>query len=392
MYVVAQLKDKIKGLLGNIDITKIPDFNGAIERAARSMSQKITIPEAGGRRPYLVYDQVFDNVAPPTIFGGAVVDFRPQGVVRTPWDDTYRQQVMAFDQTKCLLSNGVALTFEWRNGVPIMRVAKTRAPTSTLIDPMDSITGWVAGGHATSLALDSQVYYQSPYALRFSASTSGDSYLEKTLTNTIDLTNYKGVGMVFLALYTPDATDLTSISLRLGSSSANYVLASATQGFVGAWWANDYLLVALDLSQVTTVGTPDFTKMNYVRVTATTTTAINNIRFGRLFVGLGAPYELLFKTAAIFLDSSGNPSSQITSDNDQIILNDAAFTILEHEGAITAYMNSGGSQASGQVAALAGNLNGARTRTGAVIQLGLYDLYRAANPSEALETVGNWYE
>lgn len=392
MYVVAQLKNKAKGLLANIDLTKVPDVNGAIERAGRSMSQKMTIPEAGGRQPYLLYDQVFDNIAPTSIFGGAIVDLRPQGVTRTQWDDTYRQQVMAFDQTKCELTNGVAVTFEWRNGVPIMRVAKTRAPFSTLIDPMDALTGWVAGGHAASLALDSQVYYQSPSALRFNATTLGDSYLEKTLTNTINLSAYQGVGMVFLALYTPSATNLSSVSIRLGSSSANYVLASATQGFVGAWWANDYLLVALDLSQVTTVGTPDFTKINYVRATVTTAAAISNIRLGRLFVGLGAPYELIFKTAAIFLNSAGVASSQISSDNDQIILNDSAFNIFEHESAIALYMNSGGSMSAPQVVQLEAALNGSRTRTGQVIALGLYDLYKAANPSEVVPVVGNWYE
>lgn len=392
MYVVAQLKDKIAGLLTGIrDIEKVPDINGAIERASRVMSQKISIPEAGGRQSYLLYNGVFDNVAPETIFGGAIVDLRPQGVSRTSFDEVYRQQIKTFDMTKCRLPNGVEVTFEWRNGIPVMRVAQTRATPLAILDPMNATTGWTAGGHATGLALDSQVYYEQPAALRFNASTIGDSYLEKTLSNTVDLSSYAGIGMVFLAIYTPDAADLSSLTIRLGSNNANYIQVTVSEGFVGDFWADEYQLVGFDLSTATTVGTPDFTKIDYIRTTATVGAIINNIRFGKIFAALGSPYELLFKTAAIFL-ADGVTASTITDNNDQIILNDAAFTILEHEAAIAAYMNSGGSTSAQQVVALQGALNGARARNGQVIQLGLYDLYRAENPSETLVILGNFYE
>ncbi len=39
-----------------------------------------------------------------------------------------------------------------------------------------------------------------------------------------------------------------------------------------------------------------------------------------------------------------------------------------------------------------GVLNGARARNGGVITLGLYDQYRANNPSEQIRQIGSWYD
>lgn len=390
MYVVAQLKDRIAGLLTGVDITKVPDVNGAIERAARVMAQKISIPEATNRAVVTLYDSVFDYTAPSTIFGGSVVDIRPQGVSRTPLDYVYRQPIALFDRTKCFLPNGVAVTFEYDNGVPRMRVVSVRTTPSIMLDPMTATTGWVAGGTASGLVLDQTVYYQSPGSLRFNLTGAGSGYIEKTLQSSVNMTAYNGVGVVFLAIDTQDIIDLTSFSIRLGSSSVNYVTVSATQGFIGAFQVNDWTLVAFNLAGASTTGSPNFAAIQYVRAIATTTASIVNMRFGNLFAALPSPYEILYKSAAVF-SANGVPSSQITSDNDTIILNDQAYTILEHEGAIATYMNGGGTAANAQVASLEGALNGARAKNGAVLNLGLYDLYRADNPSEVLETIGNWY-
>lgn len=390
MYVVAQLKDRVAGLLTGVDIPTVPDINGALERASRTMAQKITVPEGSGRQLYMLYANVYDYLAPTSIFGGALTDFRPQGVSRTPYDEVYRVQVETFDQTKAMLPNGIEVTFEYRAGVPIMRAVTPRTVNSLLLDAMNATTGWAVGGSASGLAVDSTVYYKSPAALRFTLTGNSVGYIEKTLANAIDFTTYAGVGVGFLALRIPSA-GLSSVELRIGSNSTNYYALSQTAGFLGTWTVGNYLLVAFDLSLAATTGTPTVTAIKYVRVTFTHASTLTNIRVGQLFCSLPSPFELLFKSAAIF-NVNGALSSQITSDNDQIVLNDSAYTIYEYESAIAAYMNSGGSLASPIVSSITSILNGARARNGQVITLGLYDLYRAANPSEIIQTNGNYYE
>jgi len=273
MKIVSQLQDDLTGILSGFDLDQCTNLYGSLERAIRTMSQRAFVPEATGRQPYMLFDGVFNYEAPETIFGGTLNDLRPQGISRQPWDFVYKQPIELFDLTKALLPNGYQVTFEWNKGQPIMRVAQHRAQAHVLIDPMSQVSGWTAGGNATGLALDATVYYASPGALRFNISAAGDSYIEKTLESPLQITSYEGVASIFLAIDTPSADELTDITVRLGSDSSNYVEVAVSEGFMGPWTADEYLLVALDLSTATTTGTPDFDNIQYTRVTATTTAA-----------------------------------------------------------------------------------------------------------------------
>lgn len=391
MKTVGNLKDSVGALLTGINLNNVSNLDGAIERAARTLVQKADIPEASGRQSITLYSGVYDYTAPSTIFGGALLDFRPQGASRTQFDYVYKEPIELFDRTKKLLPNGYALTFEYRNGTPRMRVVSPKPTPRVILDPLSATTGWTAGGSASSLALDSSIYYESTGSLRMTLTGASSGYIEKTLTNSVDLTTYQGVGVVFVAIYTPSATDLTSINIRLGSSSSNYYSVSNTTGFLGAWLANDWTLVALDLSQATTTGSPTITAIDYVRVTATHGATLTNFRVGALFISLPSAHEVLFQSSAIFM-ATDTPSLTITTDKDSILLNEAAYTLLEYESAMTIAVQAGGTLNNGLVQMLNQQLHGTRARNGAMIQAGLYDMYRADNPSQELRMVGTYYE
>lgn len=390
---VAQLKAGVAGLLSGVDLSDVVDQNNAIERAVRTLTQKVYIPEQ--MNPYFLtlYPNVYNYNAPSDIFGNMFVDLQPQGISRTALDMVYRQPVEVFDRLKLYTSLGYDVTFEYSAGVPTMRIAQRKANQSVLLDPMNEVSGWVVGGTASGLAEDDVVFYQSPSSLRFNLAT-GVGSLSITETYSQDLTSYIGVGKVFLAAYIPLAANLTQIELRIGSSPSNYYSVIATAAFLGAFQSNDFnSLIAFDLSTATKVGSPVITAMNFNEVLFTTTATINNMRVGQLFIGLGVPHKLLYQTDAVFVSNATKALSQtITSDQDTIILNDSAYNLLEHEAALTIALQNGGTLSSGRVSEINALLNGTRTRTGIVVTLGLYDLYRGANPSEEIKTVGNWYE
>jgi hypothetical protein len=282
------------------------------------------------------------------------------------------------------------VSFKSDNGVNIMRVAETRATQKVLIDDMSQTTGWVASGTASTPIVDSTYFYQSPASLRFNATGSGTATLTKTLTNPLSISSYEDVGVVFLAFELPTSTNLTSIELRLGSSATNYNSVTATHGFLGAWQSDTFFLVAFDLSQSSQVGTPNFSAINYVQINIAHTATITNTRVGYLFISLPTPYEILFQSAAIF-SHNGTLSNTITDDNDTIILNDAAYTIYEHEAAFTVALQSTGRLGAGVMDGISQVLHGIKGPGGAIVQMGLYDQYRADNPSEELRMVGNYY-
>lgn len=388
MRNVSYLKASVAGLVSGVNLNDVTNLYGAIERAARKVVQKAAPPEASGRQNYMLYNGVYDYPAPASIFGGSFFDLRPQGVVRAPIDYPYKKPILAFDMTKALASDGCEVTFEYRVGVPIMRVAQARAQAKVTLDLMDETDGWTASGSASGLAQDTTVFYQEPASLRFTLTGSSAGILTKTLDNSLDLETYEDVGVAFLAIRIPEANtaaQLTSIEVKVGSSSANYNNVSDTEGFLGAWTVGNWLLVAFDFAGASQTGTPDWTAIDYLQVTINHTATMTNFRVGGLFMCLPSAYELLFGSAAVF-SASGTPSTSITGDGDNILFSDAAFTLLEYETAIEVILQSGGSIAAGQGQQYHNVIN-----VGTPTEPSLYARYRGDNPSAQIRQVGSWY-
>ncbi len=332
MFTVGQLKDSVSGLLQGITLDNVTNLDKALERAVRVLSHKVDIPEASAVQPITLYSGVIDYAAPTDIFGGAVNDFRPQGMSRSHLDYVYRQNIALFDRTKALIPNGYALTFEYDKGTPIVRITSPKPTPRAILDSMVNTTGWTAAGSASGLTDDQTVFYTSPASLRFTLTGSDTGTLTKTI-NSLGLESYEDVCVGFLAIRTPSVDDLTNISLKVGSDSSNYDEVTETEGFLGAWVVDEWLLVAFDFSGSTPTGTPDWTDITYVQVSIAHTATIVNFYVGGLWLSLPTPSELLYKTPAIF-KASGSLSKTITDDDDEIILNDSAYVLYEYQCAI----------------------------------------------------------
>lgn len=382
---VGNLKDSVAGLLSGTDLDNVTNLEGAITRAVRTVIQQADVPDVMETQSLTLYDCVYNYPAPSNIFGGALVDIRPQTAVRDFTDYVYKKYITEFDRKKHMLPNGYSVAFEYSKGTGIMRVASPKPTPAVVLDQCTDTTGWTAGGDASGLAKDKTVYYDDPASLRFNlAASGGNGYIEKTIT-TQDLTEYEGVGVVFVACRIPSATAITSIGVRLGSSSANYFDVSDTAGFLGAWKTGEWTIIALDLSTASETGTVDIDDVDYVRVYVNYDgTALTNFYVGSVWVSLPSPHEVVYYSSAVFL-SDGTLSKTITNDNDEIVFNDAAYTLLEYETALQVLLQNGGSITEGLGQTYHSKLHGSGN------DLGLYSLYRADNPSQEVRTVGNWY-
>ena len=386
--LVSQYKDSVAGILSGIDLSNVANLYGAFERAARVVIQKCAIPEASGVQNLTIYSGVTDYNCSTDIFGTSIKDIRPQGNRRQATDFVYREYSDQFDREKGYNTSGTNATFEYDKGTPIIRIVSTLTPPKQILDTMGDTTDWTAGGNAPGLAQDSSFYYQSPASLRFNLANAGSNgYLEKTIYS-VDLTDYLNVGVGFLAFECPTGSGITSVGLRIGSDSSNYYTVTNTEQFLGAFKSGEFQLVDLDLSASTTVGSPDITKITYIRPFINYNgTAQVNVRFGGLWLSLPLPVQVLYQTAAIFM-ASGTPSQTITTDADSIILNDAAYSIFEYEGALSILQQTGGNLGTPQVQMINNILNGSPAEG----IIGLYNLYRGDNPSERLRNSGSWYD
>lgn len=167
MKTVGDLRNEITAILTGIDLDEVPDLYGSLERAVSTTIQKADILEAGGRDPIMLYDRVTDYLAPPTIFGGALIDIRPQSVDNDRWADVEKMPITRFNQTRFCVPSGYNVTFEDRKGVLIMRIAQNYTRKAITINSMSETTDWDVAGDATAPIKDSTVYYHQPASLRF---------------------------------------------------------------------------------------------------------------------------------------------------------------------------------------------------------------------------------
>lgn len=374
-------------MLQGLTIDTVTGVNEMLEQAARVVVQAASIPEASGRLAVNLLGGVTDYEAPGAIFGTSLVDFRPQGTERAWSDKVYKKPIELLDRTKHSLPNGYSIAFEYKNGVGIMRVATPRALPTVSLDPIDSLTGWTAAGSAGSLVLDQLVRYKSPASFRFTLTGASSGTLTKAITS-VDLTDYLSVGIVLVAIRTPSATNLTSIEVRIGSSASDYYSVTATEGLLGAWTADDWLVVPFDLSTATTTGSPVITAVDYARISIVHAATLTNFRVGSLSVSLPVPHELIFETAAIFQDEQGAMAQTISSDNDVVILSDPALNLYEHEAALTIARAQGGNRANNLIERYENRLYGP-DKTGKTT--GMYANFRATNPSSRVKEVDTYY-
>lgn len=378
MKTIADLKFNLRGLLQGINLDRVTNVDGAIERAGRTLVLKADVPEATGRHAFNLYNGVYNYAAPDSIFGGALLDLRPQGNSRNENDVVYRLPIAKFDRSKKTLPNGYGIAFEFDQGDPVMRVSSPKPLQRIILDSQTDDEGWTLAGSGSSLAEDEAVYYESPASLRMTLTGNSIGTLTKTISSQ-DLTAYEGVGVIFLAIYTPSATNLSSIAVRVGSSDANYFQVSETDGFLRAWRANEWTLVSFDLSGATETGTVDIENVDYLQFRITHADTLTNFRVGGCWISLPSSHELVYQTSALFKASGANPTQTITSDSDEIILSDSSFTLFELECAKEIAFQMGGGQASPITDRLELRLKEQ------------YALYLADNPSEQVPIIGNWY-
>lgn len=383
---VLTLRDNVAAILSGIDLSSVADVTGAFERAARVFVQKAKIPETQQKQNTTLYSGVTDYTIDTDIFGTNIIDIKPQGISRQKSDFVFKKMQDDFDRIKEYNWSGTMATFDYQNGTPIIRIVSTLTQPKLTLDTMNDITGWTASGNASGLAEDQTFYYQNPASLRFNLASSGSQGILSKTISSVDLTDYSGVGVVFLALEMPDANHITSVALRLGSDNSNYYSVTNTESTLGAFVAGEFMLIPFDLSTATTTLSPDITAIDYAGIYINYDgTAQTNVRVGGLWISLPTPAQILYSTAGLF-KVGDVVSNSITANTDEIILNDSAYTIYEYECALQILQQTGGTSTDAMTQRLDAILNGDSR------QIGLYNAYRSENPSETLRSSGSYYD
>lgn len=385
---VSTLKDNVAGILSGLNINTVADLDATLERGFANMLTRCYVPEASGIQNINLFSGVINYPIDPNIYEADLVDIRPQGNERPIWDFTVKTNQSNFDRTKGYFRSGTRAAFQYENGTPIIRIVAQDTTPQVILSTMNSTTGWTAGGTASSLSLNQASGWIGQTSLKCNVTTGTGTITNSTLTSA-DLTSYEGIGTAFLAVYIPSTTNLTSITLKLGSDASNYYSVTSTAGFTGAWTPNNWLLVPFDFSTASTTGTPDWSDVTYAQVSIIASGTETNFGLGYLFIAQPCPHQILYQSAAIFLASgTTTPTQTITADTDEIILNTSPYNIYVYEAALAVLENTSGGAGDAMYARIQQRLG--VDNLGNVVG-GLYKPYMADNPSEQIRQFNTYY-
>lgn len=343
---ILDLKTRLEQKIHDLSIDKVSDFYGLVKEAAGNVLLKID-PQETKRFAAVenaLYDQVYSYVLPSDVKGNKIFSLRPQ-VNNNPANRFSQTYSGEFDLYKTNDTSAI----EFNNGVKILRVSKSlrAGPVVNEANDLTSNGTWSAGGDASNLRQDTVNFVTGGASLIFDLAASGSAgYLENSTMTPVDLTVYENTGRIFVWVYIPDSDAITSIGIRLGSSSSNYIGRSATTAVASTAFVDGWNLIPFDWSGATEVGTVDPSSISYLRITYNYDgTAVPSCRLDSTVVRLGTIYELGYYSKFLFRTSAGTWIEEPTSDDDLINLDTESFNVLLYEVALLVVQELSGENA-----------------------------------------------
>jgi len=312
---------------------KIPNVYGHINRAARSVLLDID-PKETQRIVQIgqVFNDVFDYSCPDDLKGDREVDLRLQAG-RTPWDVFVQDYAQNFDANK-ITSLANKIYTQHNTGVKTLRIEAPTLTAPVVMCDTGTITGWTATTGASTLSLDTQFSVAGGGDLQFNLlAGSSSGYIQNSTLTPLDLSAHENISTLFLWVYMPLGSAVTSVDLQWGSSTSNYWNYTTSVTQQGTAFQNGWNLLAFPWVSSTVNGTPDSTIISYLRTTFNyDSTLQTGVRICNLTSNLGFIFELQYYSKYLFRNPSTNAFTESivdsTYNNYLINLDTESYNIL----------------------------------------------------------------
>ena len=335
-YQISDLENELIGMLHGTSLSQIQNEFGAYNRAARRVLDDVDPQETKMVSQFgKVYNGIFDYPVQTDLKGNKIIDFFP-AANRTLLDNYKQNYNKDFDLFKNYRLQP-DFTMKYSGAVRTIRLNATNLVAGTQINAADGPTtngSWITGGGASAVAQNSLFFTDgvagSVQCQLNAGSTTG--YLENSTMSALDLTqNYQNNADQFFWIYIPDVTAVTAVELRFGSSASNYyVLSAINTDFLGNSWVNGWNCIKVPFTGITTVGTPVISKINYIRVTFTyNSTLQQQILINQFYSRIGVIFNDEYYSKYLFRDGTTNVfKEKVTSSNDYVNLDTDAYNLL----------------------------------------------------------------
>jgi len=333
MYSITNLKNDVIGIIHGTTANKIQNFDGVINRAARQLLLDVDPQETKRVVEFVapIFNTVFDYPIASDVKGNKLIDIFPQ-VRRLPmdiWSQVYNQ---AFDVMKQnVFSNANMFTMNFDSGVKTIRINAPYLNAPVIVNQIESVAGngtWAVGGTGSNLEVNNSNFAQGSGSLEFDM-TVGAGYIENSTMTAVDLSEVENQSSFFVWVYVPTGSNLTSVNLRIGSSSTNYYTATVTLAQQGTAFANGWNLCQFVWSSMTVTGSPDSTVLDYARVTLNMIGTNTAVKVNGLNCILGTVLAYSYYSKFLFRNvTTGAFQETVLDDSDLINLDTESYNML----------------------------------------------------------------
>lgn len=174
---------------------------------------------------------------------------------------------------------------------------------------------WVGAGAISDVTNDNYEGYEYPTSVAFLyEGTSGT--LTNSTFNAIQAEMYKNRSNLYFRVEIPEITDLTSFSLKWGSSASDYYTATVTTDYVGEPFKVGWNTIRIPWANPTQVGTPDDLAISYLQVTIAYANDPGEVMFRiqDFFVSENVPITFRYYSNNMVYDVSGSTQMQKFND------------------------------------------------------------------------------
>lgn len=332
-YSVNDLQNDLIGVLHGQSLDQIFNIHGIINRAARTLLLDLDPQETKRTVEFVnpIFNGVFDYPIAADVKGNKLIDIIPQvqRIPRDVWAQTYNQAFDIAKQNIFTLAN--MFTMNFNTGIKTIRIDAPFLNAPQIINQIEAIATngtWATGGTASSLAVNNTNFVQGAGSLQFNT-TVGAAYLENSTMSVQNLNTIANQASFFVWVYVPTGTSLTSVNLRVGSSSSNYYTATVTSNQQGNTFVNGWNQCQFVWSSMTTTGTPDSTAIDYARITLNVTGTLTGCLLNGLDCILGSILSYEYYSKYLFRDViTGAFQETVTSDSNLINLDTESYNLL----------------------------------------------------------------
>lgn len=336
---ITTVKAELSGMLHGTTINKITNIYGCFNRAARQVLMDVDPQETKRIVEFTnpIYSEVFDYALPTDLKGNKIIDIRPQAN-RTLRDIYLQKYGQAFDIEKDFTFQP-NFAIQFNTAAKTIRIDAPQLPAGVLVNGADDVTSngtWSTGGTASNIQTDNVNYASGSGSISFNLAAGANpstGYVENSTMSSVDLTKELNQGALFFYVYLPTASDFTSISLRWGSSSANYYSRSMSVTAENTTFQNGWNLIRADWAGASVTGSPVVTAINYLRISYTYNgNAQTAVRADAVTARLGQILECVYYSKFLFRDAvTGGFQETVTDDTNLINLDTETFNLFLYQ-------------------------------------------------------------